>query len=1154
MADEAPLTILFTDVEGSTDLRTQRGDSAAHEILRAHEELVRGCVAAHGGREVKALGDGFMIAFTSARRGLACAVAIQQATEEQRWHSPGAAVRVRVGLNTGEVTEEGDDLYGQAVNAAARIAARAKAGEILVAEVTRQLAGSGPEFTFLDRGRLRLKGFPERWRLYRLDWEAKEAPSGAARDDRTPFVGRKAERAELRLLLDHAVRGSGSLVMVGGEPGVGKTRLAEELMAEAAGRNMQVFAGHSYEMEGAAPFIAVVELFEAALARAPSPAAFRAFLGDEAAEVARLLPKLRQLCPDIPPPLELPAEQERRLLFNSVLDVIARSGRQRPMLLLFDDLHWADDPTLLLVEHLAAHLHELPVLMVATYRDTEADVGRPLAKTFEDLRRRQLARWVTLGRLPEPEVAQVLQALSGQDVPPALVRAIYSETEGNPFFLGEVYRYLTEEGRLFGPDGRFLDDLTLADLDAPASVRLVVGRRLRRLDPKTPPVLAAAAVVGRAFSVEVLEAMHDADPDVVLDAVEEAARAGLIVAAPDVSGEDRFLFSHELVRQTLHADLSLTRRRRLHARVADALERHYGARPDAQAAAIAHHLLEAGGAGDSGRAFHYLMRAGRFATASAAYEEALTHYERAADLESAGTPSERAELLFELGNARRSAGRWDTAFEPWLQSADAYERLGDHDAVGRVCLMASYQRAFLGQVQEAVDIGRRGLAAVGDRMTADRGQLLGMTGCTIALDFQYEVGNAMIDEELEIAEQLDDDALRAHGVLMKGVAQHAYLEYQGVIEAGRRAAALLRGGGDQWLLSAVRGFMSAGYLYQGLFDDLRAHNAEFDPVAERLGNFGAVLYHRRTAAQAEYFASGDLDKLEGLGGSDREFCNTVGLPWANSAWSWLGQARFLRGDWDGALPFFEESVRQEPNTLLAGWATAALFECLAYRGEKTEALAILEGQDLPKPGQPKPWGPAAMLVVVVDGLMTLGERERASDLYEALVDVRERTGMICPSYEDGRLYERSAGIAAFAGNRWDVAEQHFRTALHQAATLPHPVEEAHTRRWYGRMLLERGRPGDRDQADKVLRAAIEAPMSQDPSFGGPRQGCGHDRDGPFGGSEGKLLLGHSPLPAGESVWGDGVGPAFRSQDSSRSAGRFMGQARPDRRLSGVVAG
>ena len=149
MGELAPLTILFTDVEGSTDLRTRRGDAAAHEVLRAHEDVVRACVADHGGREVKSLGDGFMIAFVSARRALTCAMGIQQAVEAKKLESAGG-VRIRIGVNTGEVVEEGDDLYGQAVNAAARIAARAAPGEILVAEVTRHLAGTGPDFSFSD--------------------------------------------------------------------------------------------------------------------------------------------------------------------------------------------------------------------------------------------------------------------------------------------------------------------------------------------------------------------------------------------------------------------------------------------------------------------------------------------------------------------------------------------------------------------------------------------------------------------------------------------------------------------------------------------------------------------------------------------------------------------------------------------------------------------------------------------------------------------------------------------------------------------------------------------------------------------------------------------------------------------------------------------
>ncbi len=234
---------MFTDVEGSTDLRTRLGDDAAQQLLHQHEQIVRAMLAEHGGREVKALGDGFLATFGSARRALACAAAIQQAFEAQRWASPDEALRVRIGVNAGEVVEEGGDVFGQAVHVAARVAAKAKGGQVLVSELVRRLVGSAPDLDLRDAGRFRLKGFAERWRLFELV-SADNRPAGSlVRTVRTPLVGRDAELAELRTALGEAMAGSGRLVMLAGEPGIGKTRLTEELAAEALRRRALVFVG-----------------------------------------------------------------------------------------------------------------------------------------------------------------------------------------------------------------------------------------------------------------------------------------------------------------------------------------------------------------------------------------------------------------------------------------------------------------------------------------------------------------------------------------------------------------------------------------------------------------------------------------------------------------------------------------------------------------------------------------------------------------------------------------------------------------------------------------------------------------------------------------------------------------------------------------------
>jgi predicted ATPase len=283
-----------------------------------------------------------------------------------------------------------------------------------------------------------------------------------------------------------------------------------------------------------------------------------------------LLPKLKNILPELPPPLDLPPAQARRHLFN-FFDFAARIASHQPTLMILEDLHWADDSTLSLLDHLAQRLADLPLMVIGTYRDDELNVTRPLAKTLEDLLRGRLAIRVRLKGLPRDEVAAMLNSLSGKSPPAAVVAEIFAETEGNPFFVEELFRHLEEEHRLYDSSGQFRSDLKIGELDAPPSVRLVVARRPARLSNLTQKMLATAAVIGRFFSFEILEASSDGDTNSILACLEEAEKAGLVSSVAE-NPKVRFEFSHELIRQAVLAALSAERRQRLHLEVAVAIE------------------------------------------------------------------------------------------------------------------------------------------------------------------------------------------------------------------------------------------------------------------------------------------------------------------------------------------------------------------------------------------------------------------------------------------------------------------------------------------------------------------------------------------------------------------------------------------------------
>ena len=257
-----------------------------------------------------------------------------------------------------------------------------------------------------------------------LDVDGDEKTSApASLETRQPFVGRQAEQDKLTARLDDVSQGRGALALIGGEPGVGKTRLSEELLADARERGMLAFTGHCYE-EGTAPFTPFVEILEQMMREIPA-GVLREALGDAAGDVARLVPEIHRVAGDIPPPAELTPEQQRRVLFNAVLDLFRRLGARQPVVLLLDDLHWADEATLGLLQHLTPHLSGLRLLAVGTYRDVELDVGKPFEKAMAALVRQKQAERLRLRRLPEEAVAELLTALCGSEPPRTLVQVIF---------------------------------------------------------------------------------------------------------------------------------------------------------------------------------------------------------------------------------------------------------------------------------------------------------------------------------------------------------------------------------------------------------------------------------------------------------------------------------------------------------------------------------------------------------------------------------------------------------------------------------------------------------------------------------------------------------------------------------------------------------
>jgi len=884
--------------------------------------------------------------------------------------------------------------------------------------------------------------------------------------ERSPFVGREAEVVDLTCVLDRMLTGQGGLVLVGGEPGVGKTRLARELMAEARQRGCLCLTGVCYEMEGAPPFVPFVEMTEQAVRLVPQAA--RAAMGDLAAEIAAIVPSLRRTYSDIPPLPDVPADQQRRLIFSAFLEYVQRAAQKSPGVFLFDDLQWADESTLQLLLHLAPQLASTRLLVVGTYRDVDVDVKHPFARALESLLRQRLATRMSLRRLSESGVQQMLSAMSGSAPPSALAQAVFRETEGNPFFVEEVYRHLAEEGKLFDASGAWKADLRVDTIEVPESVRLVIGRRLQRLGEQTRKVLTAAAVIGRTFPLDVLQAVVDLSEDEVLDAIEEAERAHLVVSNAH-QRTARYGFVHELTRTTIAGGQSLPRRQRLHLKIADALERLRAASLESHASVLAHHLYRAGAAAETGRTATFLLLAGRRALAASAFEETLETFDQLLGLELPKHDPLLGEASEHRGDALTGLQRHDEALAAFDRALAVYSAGRDDAGIERAARGGSNSYVWRGQFAASLEPLTRGLDALSKGATRERALLLAWFAANRMSPAHVDEGWQRINEAMAIAESLGDPAVFGRVLSRKAYCQRFCCEYEAA-GATTREALSLTPIGSLWDRADLLANVAVSEYYLGRFATGEELLPELEAAAGRAGHHGALWIHERVQHGIETTRTGDI----------RAF-----LEYSKQA---LSRPRFryvsgtsvslcdlYLGAVDQALEQLGAVVAEQPKgQFFQGMPEANLFAATALAGQRDRARALIATVVpwLPVSGRRNVQGAFCALDAFVMGLSITGDRDRCRALYPLTLDYI-RTGQLNAALVIGPSSPQlAAALAADAAGLADQSRDHFETALRQAREVPIRILQPTVLYWYGRALSAAPDAIDRSRGRAMIEAAL----------------------------------------------------------------------------------
>ena len=1089
----ATATVLVCDLVGSTAQRTSLGDDAADELAMVLEQMLRHAVARYHGSVSKSTGDGLQAIFDAASDALNAAVDMHQSTElRNRGVPPSQQLVLRIGVSAGDIRFLANDWHGTPMVEAVRLESAAEPGSIFVSNLARLMAGSRGGHVYEPVGELELKGL-EPITAFRVPWtpladdsrtspEPRDVPTSGpiplpGRLALTPRGGVVGYTRELTLIKEALARTASheglEVLLISGEAGQGKTTLAGEAARAAFDDGACVLFGHCEE-DLATPYQLFAEALGHYVLHAPE-----APLLDHVERFGSGLPRLTSALaarvPSLPAAPTTDAETERFLVFAAVVGLLADASEDQPMVLVLDDMHWADRASLLLLRHLCATAVKARVLILGVFRDSELSSAPALLETLAELRRHAPVGRLELRGLDESGVVELMERLAGHplgDSETELGHAVYHETDGNPFFVNQVLRHLVETGAIYQDSaGRWsADDAVVARVPLPESVHEVVGGRVVRLGDQTERLLKIASVIGRDFDLDLLARAAGSPDDVVVDALDGAATAALV---RETGTPGHYQFAHTLIQHTLYEDLGPTRRAYVHRQVAVALEDLCAGTPGDRVGELARHWTNASGTETASKAIRYSREAGDAALSALAPSDALRHYANALALyasDATEDPLLTIDLAIGLGTAQRQVG--DPAFRATLLDAARRSVLVDDTQRLVAAALATHRGLFsnFGAIDaERIAIFEQALARVSIAEPA-RTLILAMYCLEIVVGMPLERRQELADEALAIASSTGDAAVTVR--VLNDLA-YALMAPPTLDESlARTAEGLARAQdlGDPVLLFFAANWRRQACAQAGRVSEMGACTDLMRELVARLNQPVLTWVHTFGLAWLE-IVSGETDSAERFAGEALQIGTDSGQPDAEFIYGGqLMMIHYQRGTLNVLSDLMEDMAAGTPSLagVLSGALAIADMEVDDAEGARRRLAAFAEdGFEL----EMNPIWITGM-VFHTDAVIELGDPAFAGPLHERLapwVDQWSDNGATAAN----PICHYLGGLASVLG-RYDDANAHFAQSEAMCEEAGAQFFLAQTHLLWGRMLLNRGETSQRERALVLLRNAHES--------------------------------------------------------------------------------